>query len=122
MQFRIGTYVFWGVLLLALLGPATAECCKADVSTACCCTAEAQIEQLDCTPAICAGEVDKGPLGALLVPPLASYSISSEHVTDCAPIPQALPQPVISPTSVRERAPPLLFADLSLCFLPPPVQ
>ncbi len=118
MRQRFLIYGLLGALLLVV--PAAAESCKPDSSSKCCCV---EVEQFDaCTPQLCAdvkSPTDKAH-SVLLV---FDYSFVVLQVCSADLVDElfAKPQRSLTPTVKRERAPPPLFADLTLCFLPPPV-
>ena len=120
MGLRVATYVFAGLLLLLGAGPVAAEdCCKMDVSTQCCCSDTDSLES--CSPQLCAGaKYHNGAIPFLSPAPDISCAIGLSDVTELAVEPPFKALLNLPPTVRRERAPPLLFADLTLCFLPPP--
>lgn len=123
MGLRVATYVFAGLLLLFGAGPAAAEdCCKMDASNAstqCCCVDTNDLES--CSPQLCAGvKYQNGATPFLSPAPDISCAIGLSDVTELAVEPPFKALLNLPPTVRRERAPPLLFADLTLCFLPPP--
>ena len=119
MEIRSYTYAFVILLLLLFgIGPAAAEeCCKTESSTKCCCVDTETFEV--CTPQLCA-DVKFQDQGTLFVP----LSSVASQLVQAAVSPLEYPRPKlqrsITPTVLRERAPPPLFADLTLCYLPPP--
>ena len=119
MNIRFRTYAFVVLLLLIGVGPAVAEeCCKTNSSTKCCCVDTETFEV--CTPQLCA-DVKFQDQGTLFVPP--SSEVSSQLVQAVIGLleyPRPRAHLSIAATVLRERAPPPLFADLTLCFLPPP--
>ncbi len=122
MGLRVATYVFAGLLLLFGAGPAAAEdCCKMDASNAstqCCCSDTDSLES--CSPQLCAGaKYHNGAIPFLSPAPDISCTIALS-VTELAVEPPVKALLNLPPTVKRERAPPPLFADLTLCFLPPP--
>jgi len=119
MEIGIRTYVILALLLLMAGQAAADECCKSDVSSQCCCV---DVEKLDvCTPQLCT-EVKVQDRMNTFMPPSSDVSFvtipSVEHVTDDVAV---NPPRTLAPIVRQERAPPPLFADLTLCFLPPPV-
>jgi hypothetical protein len=121
MGVRLATYAALVLLILVGIGPAAAEeCCKADSSMKCYCGDTETLEA--CTPQLCA-DVKFQNQGTLFVPP--SSDLSSQLVKVIASLfehPRSKPQRNLAPTVRRERAPAQLFADLTLCFLPPPAS
>ena len=119
MGIRLATYAL-ALLVLVGIGPAAAEesCCVADSLVTCCCGDTETLEA--CTPQLCA-DVKFENQGTLFVPP--SSDLSSQLVKVIASLfehPRPNPQRNLAPTVRRERVPRQLFADLTLCFLPPP--
>ena len=120
MGVRLATYAALVLLILVGIGPAAAEesCCVADSLVTCCCGDTETLEA--CTPQLCA-DVKFENQGTLFVPPSSDLSFQLVKViSSLFEHPRPKPQRSLAPTVRRERAPPQLFADLTLCFLPPP--
>jgi hypothetical protein len=120
MRAQILIYGMLALLLLVGVGPAAAETCSPDSSSKCCCV---EVEKFEvCTPQLCA-DVKSPADKAHSILPVFDYSVVVLQVcsADLVDEPFAKPQRSLTPTVKRERAPPPLFADLTLCFLPPPV-
>lgn len=115
-------YVFAGLFLLLGLGAAVAEvtedCCKSTDTVTCCCVDVERGE--NCVPQLCGGVKSQGPSTAFTFSRLdISAVLQSSVVTLDIPVPL---KPVLSlaATAEEEPVPLILFADLTLCFLPPP--
>lgn len=120
MGIRFSTYALVTLLVLLGAGPVAAEeCCKSAASTKCCCV---DVEKLEfCTPQLCADVKFQDGMTPFVSPvPDISSAILQSSVADLVDHPAFKPLLKLAPNVRRERAPPPLFADPTLCFLPPP--